>query len=294
MDLNQLMVFAKVAEKQSFTKAAQELGMEKSTVSSKVSQLEKRLGIRLLNRTTRLVTLTEAGDGYFQYCRRIVESAREADRYAETLTSEPQGVLRISVPMDFGQLLVKNFIKPFMQAYPNIKIDLSVIDREVNLIAECFDLALRIGPGSLKDSNLVGRKLFDIPMGLFATPGLLKQFNEPVILGDVKNIPFIFFSKEQNSDFKFDSMLISEKFDEVKGNLKINDILTCKQAALSGLGISILPVDIVQEEVSSNKLKRIIPDCKLPLLTLFAVYPSRHWIPSKLKVFLELIEQWKK
>ena len=294
MDLNQLMVFAKVAEKQSFTKAALELGMEKSTVSSKISQLEKRLGIRLLNRTTRLVTLTEAGEGYFQHCRRIVESAREADLFAETLIGEPQGVLRISVPMDFGQLLVKKFIKPFLQAYPKIKIDLSVVDREVDLIAECVDLALRIGPGSLKDSNLVGKKLFDIPMGLFATPALLELYDEPNTLSDIKDIPFIFFSKDQNSVFKFGSLLISEKFDEVKGNLKINDILTCKQAALSGLGISILPVDIVQEEVSLNKLKRIIPDCKLPLLTLFAVYPSRHWIPSKLKVFLELIEKWKK
>jgi len=294
VDLNQLMVFAKVAEKQSFTKAALELGMEKSTVSSKISQLEKRLGIRLLNRTTRLVTLTEAGEGYFQHCRRIVESAREADLFAETLIGEPQGVLRISVPMDFGQLLVKKFIKPFLQAYPKIKIDLSVVDREVDLIAECVDLALRIGPGSLKDSNLVGKKLFDIPMGLFATPALLELYDEPNTLSDIKDIPFIFFSKDQNSVFKFGSLLISEKFDEVKGNLKINDILTCKQAALSGLGISILPVDIVQEEVSLNKLKRIIPDCKLPLLTLFAVYPSRHWIPSKLKVFLELIEKWKK
>lgn len=294
MDLNQLLVFAKVAENQSFTKAARELGMEKSTVSSKVSQLEKRLGARLLNRTTRLVTLTEAGEGYFQYCRRIVESAREADHYVQTFTSQPQGVLRVSVSLDFGQLLVRQLIKPFMQAYPDLKIDLCVIDREVDLIAERFDLALRIGPGILRDSNLVGKKLFDIQMGLFASPGLLVEHGEPNDLSDLQNYPFIFFSKQQEPVFKQDATFIPEELEQLNGNLKINDILTCKEAALSGLGICILPVDIVRREVATKKLKRLLSGCSLPLMTLFAVYPSRHWMPSKLKVFLEYLEKWKR
>lgn len=293
MDLNQLLIFAKVAENQSFTKAAQELGLEKSTVSTKVSQLENRLGTRLLNRTTRLVTLTEAGQGYYQYCRQIVDSAMEADHYAETFSGEPQGVLRISVPLDFGQILVRELIKPFMQTYPNLKIDLCVIDREVDLIAERFDLALRIGPGSLKDSNLVGKKLFDIHMGLFAAPAFLQEHGEPGDLADLQNYPVIFFSKQPESIFKFEPFLISASFENLTGNLKINDILTCKEAALAGLGLSILPVDIVQQEVAVNKLKRILPDCDLPLMALFAVYPSRKWTPSKLKAFLQFLEKWK-
>jgi len=294
MDLNQLLVFAKVAENQSFTKAAQELGMEKSTVSTKVSQLEKRLGTRLLNRTTRLVTLTEAGEGYYQFCRQIVESASEADHFAETFTKQPQGVLRISVSMDFGQLLVQQLIKPFMQSYPNVKIDLSVIDREVNLIAERFDLALRIGSGTLKDSNLVAKKLFDIQMAMFASPDFLSEHGEPYALSDLQSYPFIIFSKAQESVFQFDRFLNSDKFEHINGNLKINDILACKEAALAGLGISVLPVEIVQKEVKANKLKQVLPECNLQLMTLFAVYPSRQWIPSKLKVFLEFLEKWKR
>ncbi len=293
MDLNQLLVFSKVAENQSFTKAAHELGMEKSTVSSKVSQLENRLGARLLNRTTRLVTLTEAGEGYYQYCRQIVESATEADHYAETFSSEPRGVLRISVSLDFGQLLVRQLIKPFMQAYPNLKIDLCVIDREVDLIAERFDLALRIGPGILKDSNLVGKKLFDIQMGFFLSPEFLSEYGEPNTAADLHNYPFIVFTKEQEPVFKFSVDFASPLFENLNSKLKINDILTCREAALAGLGISILPVDIVQEEVKANNLKRILPDCDLPSMALFAVYPSRQWIPSKLKVFLEYLEKWK-
>jgi len=294
MDLNQLLVFAKVAENQSFTKAAQELGMEKSTVSTKVSLLEKRLGTRLLNRTTRLVTLTEAGQGYYQFCRQMVESASEADHFAETFTNQPQGVLRISVPMDFGQLLVQQLIKPFMQAYPNVKVDLCVIDREVNLIAERFDLALRIGPGTLKDSNLVGKKLFDIQMAMFASPDFLSEHGEPHNLSDLQHYPFIIFSKEHESVFQFDRFFNADNIEDINGNLKINDMLTCKEAAMAGLGISILPVEVVQDEVATNKLKQIIPESNLQLMTLFAVYPSRHWIPSKLKVFLEFLEKWKR
>lgn len=292
IDLNQLMVFAKVAENHSFTKAAQTLGMEKSTVSSKISQLEKRLGARLLNRTTRLVTLTEAGEGYYHYCRQIVESAREADHYAETYTSEPQGILRISVSLDFGQLLVRQLIKPFMQAYPGLKIDLCIIDREVDLIAERFDLALRVGPGTLKDSNLVGKKLFDIEMGLFASTEFLNEYGEPQAVTDISRYPFIFFNKEQDPVFKYSSFMVPDYFESSNGNLKINDILSCKEAALAGLGISILPAYIVQKEVASSQLKRVLHDCDLSPMALFAVHPSRHWIPSKLKVFLEYLEKW--
>lgn len=294
LDLNQLLIFAKVVENQSFTKAAEQLGMEKSTISSKITQLEQRLGARLLNRTTRLVTLTEAGEGYYQYCRQIVESAREADHYAETLTSEPHGVLRISVSLDFGQLLIRQLIKPFMHAYPGLKIDLCVIDREVDLIAERYDLALRIGPGTLKDSSLVGRKLFDIPMGLFVSPEFLSEYGEPHTLADLEHYPFIFFHKDIDPGFKFPSVLIMENFSASTGSIKINEMLMCKEAALAGLGVSILPVDVAHNEIISNKLKRILPDCNLPSMALFAVYPSRHWMPSKLKVFLEFLDKWQR
>lgn len=292
-DLNQLLIFAKVAENQSFTKSALELGIEKSTVSSKISQLEKRLGVRLLNRTTRLVTLTEAGAGYYQYCRQIVESAEEADHYAETLTLEPQGILRVSVPLDFGQLLVQQFIKSFMQAHPNLKIDWVVTDREVDLIGERYDLALRIGPGALKDSSLIGKKLFDIKMGLFASAAFVKEQGEPTSVTELSDYPFIFFSTEQGSAFKFTPDFNAWLPEHISGNLKINDILTCREAAVAGLGISILPVDIIQKELKSHRLKQILPNYKLPSMALFAVYPSRQWTPSKVKVFLQCIEAWK-
>lgn len=292
MDLNQLLIFAKVAENQSFTKAAQELGMEKSTVSTKVSQLEQRLGARLLNRTTRQVTLTEVGESYYQYCRQIVESAREADHFAETFNSEPRGVLRISTPVDFGQLLVRQIIRPFLQANPKLKIDLSIADREVDLIAERFDLALRVGPGELKDSNLVARKLFDIPFGLFATAEFLAEYGTPRNETELSVLPFIIFNKLENSGFELPAFLRSTALQQVQGRMKINDLLTCKEAACQGLGIGILPVATARYEVASGLLQRILPEMELSVMALFAVYPSRQWMPSKLKAFLQHIQHW--
>ncbi len=292
MDLNQLLIFAKVAEHLSFTQAAMELGIEKSTVSSKVSQLEKHLGIRLLNRTTRRVTLTEAGEGYYQYCKQIVEMANEAESFADTLTSEPHGVLRLSVPMDFGQLLVRQLIKPFMMAYPELKIDLNVIDREVDLIAEQIDIALRIGPGTLKDSSLIGKKLFDIRMGLFASPEYIHEHGELASGDELSNYPFIIFTKEQLPIFKYSKAFAPSLSETTSGHLKINDVVTCKEAALAGLGIAILPVAITEHEVTTGKLTQLLPDYKLESPALFAVYPSRQWAPSKLKVFLQHIESW--
>jgi len=291
MDLNQLVIFAKVAENQSFTKAAQELGLEKSTVSNKVSLLEKRLGVRLLNRTTRLVTLTEAGEGYYQYCHQLTETAQEADYYAETLTNEPQGVLRVSVSLDFGMLLIRELIKPFMQEYPKLKIDLFVIDREVDLIAERYDIALRIGPGQLKDSSLIGKKLFNVKMGLFVSPQFLREHSEPKVPDDLQKTPFVIFTKQQESVFKFASGFMPDDI-QATGNLKINDMLISREAALSGLGIAIMPLLLVKDEVKQNKLKQILPEYELPIMTMFAVYPSRQWLPSKLTVFLEYLEKW--
>lgn len=292
MDLNSLLIFAKVAEYQSFTKAATALSIEKSTVSTKVSQLERHLGIRLLNRTTRLVSLTEAGDAYYQYCRQIEETANEAERFAQTLNDEPQGVLRISAPMDFSQLLVQQLIHPFMSQWPKVKIDLVVLDREVDLVAERFDVALRIGPGSLKDSSLIAKKLFKIKMGVYASPTFLQALGEPMSVTDLLNYPLIFFSKQQETEFKFSSTIFPNS-DSMSGNLRINDMLTCKESAIAGLGIALLPDAIASVDVTSGKLKQVMPDFVLPSMNLFAVYPSRQWIPAKLTCFLEYLSAWK-
>jgi len=178
-----------------------------------------------------------------------------------------------------------------MSEYSEVKIDLLVLDREVDLVAERFDIALRIGQGSLKDSNLIGKKLFDVDMGLYAAPTFLQEQGEPKIEKDLQHYPLILFSKQIDSTFDPSAGLIPNNF-QMKSKLKINDMLTCKEAAIAGLGIAHLPCVIVNSDVKSNNLKQVLSHISLSSVALFAVYLSRQWMPSKLKVFLEYLKKW--
>ncbi|WP_455205786.1 LysR family transcriptional regulator [Kaarinaea lacus] len=291
MDLNQLAVFEKVAKNQSFTKAALELGMEKSTVSMKVSQLENRLGVRLLNRSTRSVSLTEAGEGYYQYCRQIIEAAKEADQYTQTLSAEPQGTLRITAPMDFGYLILKTLIEPFLKSYPKVNIDLNLSNEIVDLVRERVDVALRPSVTALEDSSLIAKQLLNTRFGFYASPEFLKQQGEPSSLQQLQQLDFVVFA------FGVDAVINLSKGDskyqfQPKGRLTVNDFVACKEAAVAGLGVAILGDVFVKEEISNQRLVRILNDYELPQATLFALYPSRQWLPAKIKVFLDYLEDW--
>ncbi len=289
MDLNQLLIFAKVAENQSFTKAAAELHMEKSTVSNKISQLESRLGVRLLNRTTRSVTLTEAGAGYYQYCQQIVESAAEADQFASNLGDEAVGLLRVSVSMDFGQLFIRNLIKPFLKANPKVELELILENRLVDLVRERIDLALRIGRGSLGDSSLIAKKILNAEIGVYASPEYINQHGELKSIKELSQFEFIEFTMGETFSIPIKKADVTYQF-EPKGRLKVNDMIAAKEAARSSLGMVILPTVIANEEIRNKQLIPALTDCQFPTFSLYAVYPSRQWIPAKLKVFLQYLD----
>jgi len=292
MDLNQMLVFGKVAEKQSFTKASEELGMEKSTVSMKVSQLEERLGTRLLNRTTRSVTLTEAGEGYYQYCQQVIDTAKEAEHFAETLSSEPQGLLRITTPIDFGQIFVSTLIDPFLKKHPKVQVHLILRNPPVDIIEERFDLALMPNFGALQDSTLVARKILESDLGVYASPAYIKRHGKPNSVQDIDRHAYIGF--RYGSKWSIPVTRKTQKFlIEPKMRLSINDVLSCKQAARDGLGIAIIPGRIAEQDVKSGKLVQLLTDYSFPTVTLYATYASRQWMPTKLNAFLEHLETWK-
>ena len=279
MDLNQMLIFGKVAENQSFTKASQELGIEKSTVSMKVTQLEERLGTRLLNRTTRSVTLTEAGEGYYQYCQQVIDTAKEAEHFAETLTTEPQGLLRISAPLDFGQIVVTELVDPFLKQYPKLEIDLILTNEYVDLVRERIDIVLRPELGTLRDSSLIAKQILKTNLGLYASPAYIKKRGKPDTLQQIHEHDFIFFS------------LAGASFLQVtKGKTKY--AFDCKQAAVSGLGITVLPGRIVEREVKAKQLVPLLTDYTFPTATFFAMYTSRKWLPAKVKAFLDYLDSW--
>jgi DNA-binding transcriptional LysR family regulator len=292
MDLNQMLVFGKVAQKQSFTKASLELGMEKSTVSMKVSQLEERLGVRLLNRTTRSVTLTEAGEGYYQYCQQVIDTAKEAEHFAETLSSEPQGLLRITTPIDFGQIFVRTLIDPFLEKYPKVEIDLILTNPPVDIIGERIDIALMPNFGGLQDSSLIAKQILETELEMYASPAYIKKHGKPETIQDIDQHDYIAFL--YGGKWSITVTRNNTKYTiEPKARMRINDVLSCKQAAISGLGIAVIPGRIAQQDVKSKKLVQLLTDYTFPTVTLYATYASRQWMSTKLKAFLEHLETWK-
>ncbi len=294
-DLNQMLIFATVAKHQSFTQAAQILGMEKSNVSQKISQLEQRLGVRLLNRTTRSVTLTEAGEGYYRYCEHIVEQAEEADQFAENHTTDPQGSLRITAAIDVGEFVMQGVIGPFLEHHPKISIELILTNRHVDLVRDRFDLALRIGDEGLRDSTLIAKKIMTTPIRSYASPTYLKQHGEPTTLAELEQQNVIKLVSENNNS-SGNLVRLRHKGKEVSskltGRFKVNDMLSCKLAAVLGIGIALLPERLSQEEIKKGLLQPVMQDYSAPDASLFAVYPSRQWMPAKLRVFLDYLERW--
>ncbi len=295
MDLNQMMIFAKVSELQSFTKAGKVLGIEKSNVSLKVSNLEKRLGVRLLNRTTRSVTLTEAGRGYYQYCLEILQKAEEADAFAESLNSEPKGTLRITAAVDMGPMIVKSLLKPFLERYQHIKVDLLLTNRRVDLIRERFDLAIRAGLLQQEDSSYISRQLVRSQNGLYAAPDFLKQLGKPVTLEDLDELLVIGFATEEAFDHRTKiKAKLGKKTIQFTPNcrLKLNDMASYIESAVQGLGVAVLPSYFVQKHVKKKSLIPLLPELEFPEVGFFALYPSRLLKSAKLKVFLEHLKTW--
>lgn len=292
MDLNQMLIFGKVAEKQSFTKASRELGIEKSTVSMKVSQLEERLGTRLLNRTTRSVTLTEAGEGYYQYCQQVIDTAKEAEHFAETLSAEPRGLLRITTPVDFGQIFVNSLIDPFLKKYPKVDIDLVLRNPPIDIVEERIDVALMPRFGALEDSTLIAKKILATDLGVYASPAYIKTLGKAKTISDLDMYDYIWFSYGDMMSIPVVKGEETLSIDQ-KPRIRINDVLSCKRAAIDGVGYAVIPCRIAEQDVKDKRLVQLLTDYSFPTVTLYAMYASRQWIPTKLKAFLEHMERWK-
>ena len=292
MDLNQMLIFAKIAEYQSFTKAAKSLNMDKSTVSNKLSQLESHLGVRLLNRSTRSVTLTEAGAGYFQYCQQIIETAQEAEQFTATLGNDAVGLLRIAASNEFGDVFIRKLIQPFMQENPKLEIEMVLDYRNVDLVKENFDVALRVGvgAGTLDDSNLIAKKLLEDEVGFFCSPAFIDERGKLEKVDQVNSFDFVGFSLASPHDFVIKQGDVSHQL-ELTGKFKVNDVLSTKVAAISGLGIAVLPRFVVADEIENKQLIPLLTAYTFPAFNVYAVYPSRQWMPAKLKVFLGYISE---
>jgi DNA-binding transcriptional LysR family regulator len=282
-----MAVFARVAETRSFSAAARSLGMSKSLVSKHVTQLEKSLGARLLNRTTRTMSLTEAGAVFYEHCTRIVEELEEAKLAVSRLHAEPRGVLKITASVAFGTLHIAPALPEFLAAFPDLTIDMVITDRLVDLAEEGFDLAVRIthAPGE----SLVARRLAAVNRIVCATPDYFVRRGVPRAPFDLVHhncLTYTYFDLLGPWRFRGPDGEISVP---ISGNLRLNDDEALSQAVLGGLGVALLPTFIVGRDLQAGRLQSVLSDY-IPLEQhIYAVYlPNRH-LSVKVRAFIDFL-----
>jgi DNA-binding transcriptional LysR family regulator len=287
VDLNEMLVFARVVQAGSFTAAAAAFGMPKSTVSRKVTELEARLKARLLNRTTRKLSLTDAGRTYYDYCARIASEIEDAERAVSNLQEAPRGVLRVTTGSNAAYL--GPIISDYLKRYPEVRIELFCTGRTVDLIEERFDLAIRAGP--LIDSTLIARSLGSVRWFLVAAPAYLKKRGRPRSLDDLKEHDCIVFGTVPNgAGFRLDSGGKSVSV-AVSSRLLVNDFDVVHAAAAAGLGLALLPAFQCLEEIRAKRLERVLRDWDAPSTPVHVVYPSTRHLSPKVKSFVDHLHE---
>jgi DNA-binding transcriptional LysR family regulator len=280
-------VFVAVVERGSFSSAAEKLGMTKSAVSKRISVLEDNLGVRLFNRTTRSIALTEAGERFSDYARNAVVIANEGFAALNNLQGIPKGTLKINAPMTFTRLHIVPYIKEFLDSYPDVKVILSMDDRVVSLVEGGFDVGIRIG--ELENSSLIAKKLADCKSVLCASPEYLEKHGTPSNPEDLSHHNCINYSLFQGGaewTFYKDSKKLKL---EPKGNFIVNNSDAISEVLLNGLGICQMPTFIVAEHLKSQRLITFMDEYALPKHAIYAVYPERKHLPEKVRVFIEFI-----
>jgi DNA-binding transcriptional LysR family regulator len=291
VDLNDIAVFVRVAQFESFSRAAHALGMPVSTVSRKVSALEAELGVTLLQRTTRKLALTSQGRNYFNQCSEPLNLLFDAERVLTQSQKKPEGSLKISVPVVLGQGPFLEFVSDFLKNYPRIKIDLFITNVFLDLIAENVDIGIRFG--ELKDSSLIAKKLGSQVRYVVASPEYLKDRKPPTKPEDLKLHQCVLLNGK-NSEAEWE-LLNGRKRARIRvsGPISSRDFQSVSTFVYRGHGVGFLPSTYCNDKIRKGELLRLLPDWTSRELDVHTVYPTRDFLPSRLHVFLEALRAWK-
>lgn len=283
-----MLLFAEVVATGGITAAAEQLGLRKSTVSRRLSALEERLGIRLVERNTRRLRLTEAGRDYHAHCARLVAEARAVNQAASESRGTPQGTLRIATLSLLGELLTP-LIAELLLRQPLMRVEVSLAEGHVDLIAEEYDLALRTGP--LADSSLVARKLGRLRTGYYASPGYLSRHGTPRTPEDLAGHESVLLAEPGTDEVWFFGEGKRARTVPVSGRLRVPSVRAGQAAARAGLGLVRLPASLVADDVRGGLLVPVLQDQTPPGIPVFAVYPSSRQLPLKVRTFLTLLSE---
>ena len=289
-DLARIRAFVQVFDAGGFSAAARQYGRSKALLSKYVTDLEDYLGVRLMNRTTRKLSLTEAGEAYYREASQLLQQLEDLDASISDQTTAPRGLLRISAPRNFGERTLAPAIFEFLQKYPEVSVDLRLEDRYVDLVDEGVDVALRIS--TLMDSSLIARKIADMRIVVAASPALLARVGEPETPEALRAMPCIVDTNLQgqaNWRFVEAGKTVSV---HVSGPVRVNSPLAALQAATMSLGFAAMPSYLADPAIESGALQavleRFVPDGQ----TLQAVYPHRRHLAGKVRALIDHLVDW--
>jgi len=287
-NLTDIAIFVKVVELSSFTAAAEALESSQPVVSKAVTRLEEKLGARLLNRTTRRLSLTEAGSELYRRSVRALQEIENAELEVARFQTEPRGTLRVAAPMSFSILHLGPVIQTFLERFPGVTVELNMDDRQVDLVEEGYDVAIRIG--RLQDSNLVARKITPCRQVMCASPAYLAKHGTPERPEDLLEHNCIVYSfLATPREWRLLDAQGETHAVPVNGTLHSNNGLVNRAAAIEGAGIVLLPTFYIGDEVRSGALKPVLCNFKPQDLSVYAVYPERRNLTPKVRAFVDFL-----
>jgi DNA-binding transcriptional LysR family regulator len=285
--LDGVAVFVAVINSGSFKAAAESLGHSTSYISKEVSRLEKRLGSRLLNRTTRTISLTDAGKSYYERCQQIVIDAENASRSVSRLQDEPRGLLRVNAPTSFGERHLLERLSEFLHRYPEVNLDIEFNDRIIDVVAEGYDVVIRVG--HVSDSTLVARAFTKSRSVVIASPEYLRQHGTPEKASELEDHHCIAYSLLPNPlswEFKKEDEHVQLK---LSPRALCNNSMVMIALACNGIGITRTPLFNCDREVDEGKVKIILEDYEQREHNVYAVYPHRQYLTAKVRVFVDYL-----
>jgi DNA-binding transcriptional LysR family regulator len=288
MQLDDMRIFVATVDAGNFTAAANRLRLSKQFVSRRVAALEASLGVRLLVRNTRNLTVTDLGQDFFERAKRILADVGDAERAMSARRTEPRGLLKVSAPMSFGMAHLSPLVAEFLRAHPDVRFDMDLADRTVDVIGEGFDMALRIG--RLQDSTLVAQKLIDVRMIACCSPGYRRRRHAPASPADLAQHACLPYGQAGRASWEFIVDGARTSLD-VEGPLRSNNGEVLRDAAIAGLGIAYLPDFIVAGSVDAGLLVEVLAPYIPPPNALHAVYPRHRETSVTIRAFTQFLRE---
>lgn len=292
-DLNDLAYFVKVVEHQGFAPAARALGLQKSKLSRRIAQLEERLGVRLIQRSTRKFSVTDIGQSYYQHCLAMLVEAEAAQEVIDAIRAEPAGLIRIACPPDLIAYRMGAAIADFLAAHPKVRIQLRAYNRPIDVIREGFDVVVSIGQPKLDSASLVMRKLGEVSQCLVAAPALIEGRQLPVIPSDLAGLPAIGLeSNLPNGGAEHIEWALNHE-EGLSASIPASprfvsdDLAALRAAALAGIGIVQMPNLMIQDDLAVGRLVPLLPQWASPNLSVYAVFPSRRGLLPSIRALID-------